>query len=174
MHQDLEQRLDYLEACEAIRALIGRYATAADQRNNPAILQHLFHEDALWCAEGFGEYQGREQILAALSNIAQAQVLWSLHIMALPDIQITAQDQATATWMLWEVCTLAKQPASITDVACHLTPAPKPSTSCLGGFYHTQIRRNAQGEWRFDRVELKLTFNQAYPQTETSASYASG
>ena len=147
---NLEQRLHYLESCEAIRRLIGRYATAADQRNNPAILQHLFHDEAVWAANGFGEFQGRQEILDALSDIAEAQVLWSLHIMAMPDIELQDERHATASWMLWEVCNLAhgEQPAQM---------------SCLGGFYQTQVRQNDAGEWKFDRVELNLTFNQPYP-----------
>lgn len=149
---NLEQRLHYLEACEAIRNLIGRYATAADQRNNPTILQYLFHEDAVWCAHGFGEYKGCQNILTALSDIAEAQVLWSLHIMAMPDINILHLNQANATWMLWEICNLA-------------SPGQQAKTSCLGGFYKAEIRCNDEGKWKFERVELNLTFNQPYPNT---------
>ena len=148
--RNLEARLQYLESCEAIRSLVGRYATAADQRNNPQILQHLFHDDAVWAANGFGEYQGRQNILAALSSIAEAQILWSLHIMAMPDIKLIDDQHATAGWMLWEVCNFAanNQPAS---------------THCLGGFYQSVIRRDEDGTWKFERVDLNLTFNQPYP-----------
>ena len=151
---NLEQRLNYLEACEAIRSLIGRYATAADQRNNPEILQYLFHEDAVWSANGFGEYRGRQNILNALSNIAEAEVLWSLHIMAMPDINILDDKCAVVTWMLWEICHLADKTQN------QIRPAV---TSCLGGFYKTEVSRNEIGEWKFDRVELNLTFNRPYP-----------
>lgn len=150
---NLEQRLHYLEACEAIRSLIGRYATAADQRNNPAILQHVFHEDAVWYANGFGEYQGRQNILNGLSSIAKAKVVWSLHIMAMPDIEVMDQNHANASWMLWEVCNLADSS----------TQHNQTNTSCLGGFYKTELRRDELGEWKFDRVELNLTFNKPYP-----------
>ncbi|TCB41689.1 nuclear transport factor 2 family protein [Acinetobacter terrestris] len=148
--RNLEARLQYLESCEAIRSLVGRYATAADQRNNPQILQHLFHDDAVWAANGFGEYQGRQNILDALSSIAEAQILWSLHIMAIPDIKLIDDQHATAGWMLWEVCNFAanNQPAS---------------THCLGGFYQSVIRRDEDGTWKFERVDLNLTFNQPYP-----------
>ena len=149
---NLEARLHYLESCEAIRSLVGRYATAADQRNNPVIMQHLFHEDAVWCARGFGEYQGRQNILDALSGIAEAQVLWSLHIMAMPDIEVLDHQHANVSWMLWEVCNLAEKGMQAT-------------TSCLGGFYTSSVRQDEDGLWKFDRVELNLTFNQPYPTT---------
>lgn len=147
---NLEARLQYLESCEAIRSLVGRYATAADQRNNPHILQHLFHSDAVWAANGFGEYQGLQNILEALSSIAEAKIVWSLHIMAMPDIKLIDDQHATASWMLWEVCTFAanNQP---------------PSTQCLGGFYQSVIRRDDDETWKFERVDLNLTFNQPYP-----------
>jgi len=148
----LEPRLYYLETCEAIRNLVGRYATAADQRNNSSILQHLFHDDAVWCANGFGEYQGRQNILDALSGIAEAQVLWSLHIMAMPDIEVLDDQYAKASWMLWEVCNLVEK-------------GLQPMTSCLGGFYRSLVRRDEEGAWKFERVELNLTFNQPYPTT---------
>jgi hypothetical protein len=148
---NLEQRLNYLETCEAIRGMVSRYATAADQRNNPHILGPLFHEDAVWGANGFGEYHGRENILKALSEIAEAQVLWSLHIMAMPDIEMHDEQTANVRWMLWEVCHLAEQGL----VA---------STRCLGGFYQAEIQRDVQGQWKFKRVALNLTFNQPYPQ----------
>lgn len=149
---NLETRLHYLESCEAIRSLVGRYATAADQRNNPAIMQHLFHDDAVWCANGFGEYQGRQNILDALSGIAEAQVLWSLHIMAMPDIEVLDHHHANVSWMLWEVCNLSEKGQQAT-------------TSCLGGFYQATVHCDEEGEWKFDRVELNLTFNQPYPTT---------
>lgn len=149
---NLETRLHYLESCEAIRSLVGRYATAADQRNNPAIMQHLFHDDAVWCANGFGEYQGRQNILDALSGIAEAQVLWSLHIMAMPDIEVLDQQHANVSWMLWEVCNLAEKGKQAT-------------ISCLGGFYQATVRCDEEDEWKFDRVELNLAFNQPYPTT---------
>ncbi|WP_455602817.1 nuclear transport factor 2 family protein [Acinetobacter pecorum] len=149
---NLETRLHYLESCEAIRSLVGRYATAADQRNNPTIMQHLFHDDAVWCANGFGEYQGRQNILDALSGIAEAQVLWSLHIMAMPDIEVLDHHHANVSWMLWEVCNLSEKGQQAT-------------TSCLGGFYQATVRCDKEGEWKFDRVELNLTFNQPYPTT---------
>lgn len=151
---NLEARLHYLESCEAIRSLVGQYATAADQRNNPQILQHLFHDDAVWAANGFGEYQGRQNILDALSGIAEAQILWSLHIMAMPDIQVIDECNATTSWMLWEVCHFRQAMAEKNQPA---------SMNCLGGFYNSVIRRDEDGIWKFERVELNLTFNQPYP-----------
>lgn len=150
MHSEhLEQRLNFLEASEAIRNLVGRYATAADQRNNPDIMQQLFHEDAVWCAKGFGEYVGREKIVGALSKIAEQQVLWSLHVMAQPDLEISPNvTTATARWVLWELSTLAQ--------------SDQKQDHWLGGYYQTKLSRDATGTWRFDRVELNLMLNSPY------------
>lgn len=145
--KSIEQRLQRLEASQAIQNLIGRYATAADQRNDAYLMTQLYHPNAIWRAKGFGEYQGREQITQALSAIAQEQVLWSLHVMAQPDIFINeACTQATARWVLWELSTLG-QPNQIQQDAF------------LGGFYQSTLSPNEHGEWRFDVVELNLTLN---------------
>jgi len=149
----LEQRLALLEASEAIRNLVGRYATAADQRNDPVLMQALFHPHAQWCANGFGSLQGRDQIVAGLAEIAQQQIVWSLHIMAQPDIQIALDAKtAEARWMLWELSTqaVANRPqAALKDF-------------CLGGFYQCQLSPDQHGVWKFDRVELNLTLHHHY------------
>lgn len=151
----LEQRVIYLEASEAIRNLVGRYATAADQRNDPSLMQHLFHEQAMWSAKGFGAYTGRQNILDALSEIGQKQVVWSLHVMAQPDICIASDlKTATARWVLWELSTLAH--------------AQQRQDHWLGGFYDTQLSRDPHGIWRFDRVELNLTLNSPYREGFTT------
>lgn len=145
----LEQRVLFLEASEAIRNLVGRYATAADQRNDPSLMQHIFHEHAVWGAKGFGEYIGRQSILDALAKIGQEQVVWSLHVMAQPDISIASDlKTATARWVLWELSTLAQ--------------AEQRQDHWLGGFYNTTLSQDDEGIWRFDRVELNLTLNSPY------------
>lgn len=144
----LLQRLEYLEACNAIHQLIGRYATAADQRNNPQIMHHLFHEDAIWQAAGFGAYQGRQSIVAGLSEIAREQILWSLHVMGVPNLEFSEnQQQAKVQWVLWEVSTIAGSEAS--------------QNYCLGGFYQAKARKDSQGIWRFDEVLLNIALK--YP-----------
>lgn len=150
---NLEQRVLRLEASEAIRNLVGRYATAADQGNDPNLMQALFHPDANWSANGFGSLHGREQIVKGLADIAKQQILWSLHIMAQPDIQLdSAAETAQASWMLWELSTQAvpDQPQQVTQ------------DRCLGGFYQSQLSVDEHGLWKFDRVELNLTLNHHY------------
>lgn len=72
--------------------------------------------------------------------------------MAMPDIEVLDQHHANVSWMLWEVCNLAEKGQQAT-------------TSCLGGFYQATVRCDEEDEWKFDRVELNLTFNQPYPTT---------
>lgn len=149
----LEQRLKLLEASEAIRNLIGRYATAADQRNDPELMRALFHLDARWCANGFGSLQGREQIVAGLAEIAQQKIVWSLHIMAQADIQLDLRaEKAQARWMLWEVSRQAVVNQTQTTLQDY----------CLGGFYQTQLSPDEHGMWKFDQVELNLTLKHHY------------
>lgn len=151
MHQtQLLQRLAQLEAKNEIGNLIGQYAVAADQGNNPQIMAQLFHEDACWQAKGFGAYQGRTQITQALHEIAEQQVRWSLHVMAQPFIEVADDAQsATAQWVLWELA--------------HLQHAEHSADHWLGGVYHSQLRPDQSGKWRFSQVQLELKMNTAYP-----------
>lgn len=160
---NMEQRILRLEASETIRNLIGRYATAADQGNDPNLMQALFHPDAEWRANGFGCLQGREQIVEGLAQIAKQQILWSLHIMAQPDIQLAnCGEKAQARWMLWELSTQA-----VADQPQHVT-----QDRCLGGFYQSQLSVDEHGVWKFDRVELNLTLNHHYAAGFHAASSA--
>ena len=167
--EQLEQRLNVLEASESIRNLIGRYATAADQKNHPVLMQPLFHENAVWCAQGFGEYVGRENIIQALSSIAKEQVLWSLHVMGQADIEIASDAKtATARWVLWELSTLASseqtQVQSQFPSECDQPHKAPTQDHWLGGFYETSLSPDATGTWHFDRVRLNLTLNSPYAE----------
>jgi hypothetical protein len=67
---NLLKRLDKLESMEAIRNMVARYAEGADLKNDPVILGALFADDAIWEANGFGQYSGAKNIADGLSEIA--------------------------------------------------------------------------------------------------------
>ncbi|WP_165837734.1 nuclear transport factor 2 family protein [Zavarzinia aquatilis] len=141
----LEGRLDRLESAEAIRDLVGRYALGADRRNDPAIFRDLFTEDAVWEAEGFGRHEGRETILDAISSIAREQIVWTLHFMTSPIIEIDeGGDTARCRWWLWETSKIAARPGDA------------PVAHWLGGTYDSRLRR-VDGVWRFRHVTLALS-----------------
>lgn len=141
----LAKRLDRLESAEAIRDLVGRYALGADRRNDPAIFRDLFTEDAVWEAAGFGRHEGRETILAAISAIAREQIVWTLHFMTSPIIEIDTEGEgARCRWWLWETSKIASEPGAA--AVAHW----------LGGTYDSRLRRDG-GVWRFCHVTLALS-----------------
>lgn len=147
--QALEQRLARLEASDAIRNLIGLYAVGADRRNDPAIFGMLYAEEAVWESAGFGRFEGRTRITQELARLGREQVLWSLHVMANPLIDIALDGaHAEARWVLWELASIGNGEGQGND-------------HWLGGQYHCDVVRTAEG-WRFSHVRLHLALLSPY------------
>ena len=66
---------------------MARYALAADRKNDPEMFAPLFAEDAVWEADGFSRYEGRDAIVKGLAEVAETQILWSVHFMVSPLIE---------------------------------------------------------------------------------------
>jgi hypothetical protein len=140
----IEARLEALEAHIAIGQLTARYALGADRNNDPAILAPLFAPDATWEAPGMVDrLHGREQIATTLATLGRTFILWSLHFM-LPPIVDVRPDRKTAQcrWYLWELCTMKGEDGIARD-------------TWLGGWYDAQVERSDEG-WLFRSVVLDL------------------
>lgn len=138
-----EDRLERLEAIESVRQQIGRYALAGDRKNDPEIMVSLFTCDAIWDAKGFGRYEGRDTIVAGLSDIARQKVLWSLHFPASPLIEIAPDcKNASAFWWLWELATLREDDGD-------------DSSSFMGGTYEAVLVKEDDA-WRFKTIDLRF------------------
>lgn len=146
----LESRVAALEARAEIGDLVARYALGADRQNDPLILGPLFADDATWSSEGFAALEGRDAITAELAEVAANRVLWSIHYMVSPLIEIGPDGTtATCTWYLWELCTLQKA-STATD-------------SWFGGWYDSSLVKTNAG-WRFSRVVLDVRLEgEAHP-----------
>lgn len=138
----MERRLAELEARAAITELVSRYARGADHRNDHDMMGPLFAADATWSAEGFATLQGRDAIARGLAEIAADQVLWSIHFMVAPIIEM-ADDARTATchWYLWELCTMQTESG--------------PQDQWLGAWYESTVALTPEG-WRFKTVILDI------------------
>jgi hypothetical protein len=143
---DLLARIERLEAHDAITQLIARYAVGADQNNNPDVLGPLFTDDAVWEAPGMIEpLVGRVTIAKTLAELGQSFVLWSLHYMVAPVIDLAEDRQsATVRWYLWELSTMTDTPGQATADA---------KDSWFGGWYDATAVLTADG-WRLKYVSL--------------------
>lgn len=138
----IEARLSRIEARSSISDLVARYAHGADRKNDPAIMRALFHDDANWSAEGFSAFQGADAIAAGLSTIAQQQVLWSIHYMISPYIDLSPDGlSARCHWYLWELATMANDEGY--------------QDQWLGGWYESIVTLKDE-EWKFSSVKLDL------------------
>jgi len=147
---DLRRRIALLEDREAIRDLIERYAEAADRGNDPVLMIELFTSDAIWEASGFGRFLGREAIVRGLAEIAATQLLWTMHYMISPRIQV-ADDRTTArvSWRVWELATVpGKNP-------------PQPEAVWGGGTYDVDFTRR-EDRWRIAHLRLNLELISSY------------
>lgn len=137
----LEERLARVEAHEAIRQVIARYAIGADRKNDPDILGPLFSDLAVWEAEGIARFEGRRAIADGLAGLARDFVTWSIHYMVSPLIRV-AEDAGAAhcRWYLWELCTLRQADG-------------EPADSWYGGWYDSRLSR-IEDRWLFDWVKL--------------------
>ncbi|HEY9273788.1 nuclear transport factor 2 family protein [Achromobacter sp.] len=147
----LSERVARLEDREAIFALIAAYARAADQRNSPALMQDLFHADAVWEANGFGRITGRSAILTHLAAIGQEQIVWSLHYMVAPELAISPDRGAAAcSWYLWELAQIAPsgERRGKDDAGAGIA-------HWIGGLYRGRLARR-RNRWRFTQVELDV------------------
>lgn len=141
MDAGLDLRLRRIEACEAIRKLIATYALGADRRNDPAILGPLFSRDAVWELGGVARFTGRDAIAAGLAGLAQRYVIWSLHYMVSPLIDLDeAAHSATCRWYLWELATKTQDNGAAAD-------------TWYGGWYDSRLSDHG-GIWLFDQVTL--------------------
>ena len=147
---ELRGQLRVLNDRAAITNLITSYARGCDRGNDPTMLAPLFSTDATWKCDGFGTYQGRETVAAALKAIAGVKIWWSLHYMISPQIEFDATgNRATAFWYLWEAATL---PNSENDEA---------ESTWIGGTYDVEVVRDSD-QWLFHKMELKLNLASAY------------
>ncbi|WP_168787822.1 nuclear transport factor 2 family protein [Paraburkholderia aromaticivorans] len=142
----LARRIARLEAIEEVNQLIGRYAQGADRQNDPALMAPLFSRDAIWEARGFGRYEGRDEVARELARIGEEQIVWSLHYMTAPVVEIDADLlQGRARWHLWELAQV-REP--------HDGAAP-PAAHWMGGEYDTRVVLE-EGRWYFASVLLDM------------------
>ncbi len=152
MTASLEQRLARLEAAEAIRAVISRFARAADDNCRPERMRPLFAEDAVFEVGSFDTYRGSEEILRKLSDNNKTGFHWTLHYLIGPEITVTADARAaTAFFYLWE-------PAA--------TPLPDGGQRAywIGGWYDAELVCGDAEGWRFHRLRLTLKLLSRYDE----------
>ena len=159
MQKDTEERLRRLEAQEAIRSCVYSYALAGDRGNAGHIVTKLFTENGSYEAVGFGRFEGRDNVVRGLEDIAEKTVLWSFHVPGGPLIKL-ADDALSgkAFWWVW------------VPVKLNIDDQPKPFWGA--GHYNADLVIEG-GQWKFHRVlfETKLQTPFAGPWTQIDGEF---
>ena len=100
--QPTEARLARLEAAEAIRKAVYSYAMAGDRANDPVMVRGLFTEDASYEARGMARFEGLDNIVNGLTELARTVVVWSFHAPGGPWIELSEDAScARVFWWAW-------------------------------------------------------------------------
>jgi hypothetical protein len=143
MNTELEHQVAWLTAVENIRKVIGIYARAGDDTNNPKVMASIMTADAHWECEGFGSFDGRDTITHELAKVGQERILWSLHFPVSPIIDVADDlNSAHAFWWLWELTTMR-------------AGDDKEENNWLGATYDCDFAREADG-WKIKHMTLNI------------------
>ncbi len=139
---EFSSQIEWLIAKEKIRDVVAKYARGGDKYNDPEIFKDLFTEDAVWECEGFGRFEGKDQILSELARIGREEIVWSLHFPVSPLIEISDdRKSAHGFWWLWELLTIREN-----DIE---------KNKWLGANYDCDFVREADG-WKMKHLILNI------------------
>jgi hypothetical protein len=150
----VEQRLDRLEAIEAIKQLKARYCAACDDDHDPDALVALFEEDGVWEATSNGRFEGLDAIRGFFAGLrASGRIRNSAHHAINPIIEVDG-DQASGHWRLIMLYT-ANVPGS--------GQRPQAGVQYLRiiGWYRERYRRR-NGVWRFQSLYCEVEEHAPY------------
>jgi hypothetical protein len=142
---NLETRIQRLEDIEAIRDLKMTYAKLCDEGYDADAIVALFAEDddVSWESDTFGNYHGRDEIHAWFDNV-DAEILWALHLMINPTVQVAADGQtATGSFYLLELATMTSLGGG------------DPDAVIMTGKYADEFVK-VDGQWRFKRIVVNF------------------
>lgn len=141
---DLETRIELLETRNALLDLISGYAQGFDN-HDPALLRKIFHEDARFDLDVFGNYQGIDAIVGAANTFWEASPHMH-HWMANPLLEIDLDaGRASASTALDCLCTYVES-----------------GTAHIGGQYRDIFTR-IDGRWWIAERVFELQFMTPMP-----------
>ena len=141
----LEQRIARLEAIEAIRTLKARYFHACDTKQ-PELVRSCFAPGPIELDYGrVGSFSDREEMLDVFTRLACSEHIVEMHHGQNPQIEITGDDEARATWGLYY----------------YLIDTRQQTATQLGGFYRDGYRR-INGEWLITRSAYEVVSTQVF------------
>lgn len=131
----------------AIQRLKHAYLRCLDQKDWDT-LATLFTDDAhATYGGGAKELDGREAIMAFLTESMGSQGMLTSHRGSQPEIDLVGPDEATGTWALEDV--VIHQDFGVT---------------IHGASFYEDVYRRVDGEWRIARTGYRRTYEEIYPR----------
>jgi ketosteroid isomerase-like protein len=147
LSQDLEKRIRAIEDIEAIKKLKYHYAHLVDVRDgasHPEELAQLFTDDAVWGAEGLGQFKGREAIKKFFKEADAFS--FQVHQFSQPIIEIDSENNAHGRWDM-------SLPATTKDG----------TALWVSGFEEDKYEK-VNGEWLMSEVKVAIIFQTPYEE----------
>lgn len=163
MTLSLEQRVEILEAKEAIGAIMSRYLMLVDEQAGGDPIAELFTEDAVWTPKGMlatenRVVEGRETLRDLFDQVPE-MLPFTVHYIMNPEIHVDIeQGTATGEWQALEFMTgvAGEQRESIGLVA----------------IYRNTFKR-VSGSWLIDRIVYEDRVSFPWGEGWTDSRYVS-
>jgi len=145
----LEQRIERLEAIEAIKQLKARYFHACDTKQ-PDRVRDCFAEGDINLVYGrIGSFGHRDELVAVFRKLACHEHIVEMHHGQNPQVRIIDVNTAEATFGLFY----------------HLIDTRQQTVTQLGGFYEDGFTRE-NGEWKICSSHYEVVSTQIFDLTE--------
>ncbi len=149
---ELEQRIARLEAIEAIKKLKAKYFFACDNKQ-PEQVRSCFVDGDMHIDYGrVGSFANADDMVAIYTKYACEDHIVEMHHAQNPQITITSDIQASATWGLYY----------------YMIDTRQNTVTQLAGFYEDEYRCE-QGEWKISKTTYRVSSTQLMDLSEGMA-----
>jgi hypothetical protein len=146
---NLEQRISRLEAIEAIKQLKAKYFLACDNKQ-PELVRSCFVDGDMVIDYGrVGSFTNADELVAIYTKYACEDHIVEMHHAQNPQVEITSDTQASASWGLYY----------------YMIDTRQNTVTQLGGFYEDEYRREG-GEWKISASCYRVTSTQLMDLSE--------
>ncbi|EPF71561.1 nuclear transport factor 2 family protein [Acinetobacter rudis] len=159
---DLLQRVQRLEAEQAIRNCINRYMQICDSLNAHTDLNELmalFDQDSIWegigekYAQSFGRYDSWQAIFEMFKSYTRAESHFQMNAHFVSSEQIYVEDdQAKASWLMLQTSTFQ-------DNRSHLNAAK----------LTVKFKRQTEGGWKIKHFQTENIFSRPISHWDSTA-----
>ena len=140
---ELERRLREAEDLRAIANLKAEYCHLLDTRR-PLAAGALFSEDGVWDGGAmFGLYEGRDNVSGFFEQVQRESLMFSMHVISNPFLELRGADEAFGRWYLTMPCTFR---------------GPEGDTAVWGSAVYEDEFVRQDGRWQARRMTLGSQF----------------